>query len=265
VARQLTKYERIAADLRARIGRGDYPAGTRLPGYEDLTAAFGVGRATIRQALAVLEAEGLITVVKKAGIMVRTPGERRRVARGRNITRDPRRGYIFPAAAHPGEPWQTHGQPRRSTEPIPAEVAQLLEVAPGSPVVRRRRVTSPAGEPPFQLVDTWLAPSAVEDAPRAAEADTGPGGYIDRLEEAGHGPISWREFARVRMPTGDEARLLGMPAGMPVLQVALVGTSARTGRPVDVTVRVIPGDRVELVHELRRSGAARWPVRPVEP
>lgn len=258
-----SRYREIAAELRRSVQAGEYPPGTALPRYEDLTATYGVGRGVIRAALSVLEQEGLITVTKKRGIIARAPGERRCLVRGNVVTRDSRRGYVFPAASRPDEQWVAHGQPRRGMVPVPAEIAELLDVEPGSDVLRRRRVTSPAGESPFQLVDTWIAPSAVADAPRAAEADTGPGGYLDRLEEAGHGPISWTERTRVRMPVSEEARMLEMSVAMPVLEVTRVGVSARTEQPVEVTICVIPADRVEIVTELQRDRTARWPVPPV--
>lgn len=173
---------------------------------------------------------------------------------------------MFPAAASPTEPWEAHGTPLRSWEPIPASVADHLGIAPGVKVLRRRRVTSPAGEPPFQLVDTWISPATVKDAPQVADADTGPGGYLDRIEEAGHGPISWTEYTITRMPTTEEARLLRMPSsGMPVLEMTRVGRSARTNDPVEATVIVIPADRVVLVATLERAKSAQWPVQPVSP
>lgn len=213
----------------------------------------------IASALEVLESEGLISVVKRRGITVRELGRRRRVQRGNLVNRDPARGYVMPAAASADEPWQVHGRPKREMVPIPDRPAELLKVEPGTPILRRRRVTSPTGEPPFQLVDSWIHPRGVADAPQVAEANTGHGGYLDRLEEAGHGPISWVEYTRVRMPTPDEARQLEMPAAMPVMELARVGTSAQTGEPIEVTVCVIPGDRVELVSPLRRARAAQWP------
>ena len=228
-----------------------------MPSYEELSRAYGVGSGVIQAALGVLKAEGLVTVARKAGIVVRPRGPRRRVQRGRTVQRDAH-GYVFPAWT-PGEPWQVHGRPRRDTVPITARAAELLGLEEGTEVLRRRRVTSPEGEPPFQLADTWVHPAVLEDAPRVAEPDTGPGGYLDRLEESGHAPISWREHMRVRMPTSEEARLVDMPDSMPVLEVARVGTSARTGAPVEVTVCVIPADRVELVADLRRAPSARWP------
>jgi hypothetical protein len=65
-------------------------------------------------------------------------------------------GYNFPAAQ--AEQWQVHGRPRASEEPCPARVAELLGVPTGARAVRRRRVTSPASEAPFQLVDSWIHP-----------------------------------------------------------------------------------------------------------
>lgn len=254
-----TQRDRIAAELRRRIDTGEWGPGDRMPTYEDLATRYSTGSATIQAALAVLRREGLISVTRRRGIIVRGRPPRRQVARGALVRRDPRRGYIMPAAARADEPWQLHGRPRVSVEEIPARPADLLGVDQGAPVVRRRRVTSPAGEPPFQLADTWVHPAVVEDAPRVAEPDTGPGGYLDRIEEAGHGPLSWTEYTQTRMPTAEEARLLGMPDALPVLEIARVSTSARTGQPVEVTVCVIPGDRVELVTRLRRAPSARWP------
>jgi GntR family transcriptional regulator len=262
----MPRYEQVADDLRARIHAGEYEVGTNLPTYGELTEMFGVGRGVISSALGVLEREGLIRVVKRAGIRVLDwRVQRRRIGRGQTVMRDPARGYIFPAASHAGEPWIVHGKAVRSYEPVPDRVAQFLGIEPGIAVLRRRRVTSPASEPRFQIVDTWLSPEAVRDAPQAAEANTGPGGYIDRLEEAGHGPIEWTEHARARTPSNEEAALLDISPESVVLELVLVGKSPTLDRPVDVTVRVIPADRVELVTELRRDESARWPVAPVMP
>jgi DNA-binding FadR family transcriptional regulator len=53
--------ESIAADLRQRILRGTYPDGP-LPKQDDLIAEYGVSGPSLREALRILEAEGLITV-----------------------------------------------------------------------------------------------------------------------------------------------------------------------------------------------------------
>lgn len=260
----MPRYEEIAHDLRVRIHDGQYPIGENLPTYAELTQTYEVGRGVITKALEVLEREGLVVIAKRRGIRVLNWRiERRRIERGQRVMRDPNRGYIFPSASRPDEPWQTHGTPHRSYEPTPARIAEHLGLEPGIAALRRRRVTSPAGEPAFQLVDTWLAPEAVRDAPQISEADTGPGGYLDRLEEAGHGPLQWVEHTRARTPSREEAGLLDISDESCVLELLLLGISPTIGRPVEVTIRVIPADRVELVTPLHRDDTARWPVRPI--
>lgn len=248
----------VAAELRRAIAEGRYRPGDTLPRLETIAEEHGVAYQTVRAAIRLLRSEGLVESTRRRGTVV-LARERRRVARGNLVARDPARGYVMPAASRPDEPWQVHGQPHREVLPCPDRVAELLDIEPGTEVLRRRRVTSPQDEAPFQLVDTWIHPRGVADAPQVAEADTGPGGYIDRLEEAGHGPLSWTEYLRVRMPDPDEAHEVGMPTAMPVMEIARVGTSAMTKAPVEVTICVIPADRVEVVTPLRRARSARWP------
>jgi GntR family transcriptional regulator len=63
------------------------------------------------------------------------------------------------------------------------------------------------------------------------------------------------------MPTRDEADELQIPVTMPVLEIVRVGTSGKDERPLEVTVYVIPSDRVEQVVVLERAegAAGPWP------
>lgn len=259
-------YEKVAADLRQRIDAGEWPPGDSLPTTDQLVAHYEHSRETIRAAVDVLAKEGRVRVIKRRGSVVqdRSIG-RRRIPRSTNVMRDPRRGYVFPAASRPDEPWEVHGQPKRMFASAPESIAEILGVEIGSEVMRRRRVTSPAGEPPFQIADAWIHPDVLAEAPQAGEISTGPGGYLDRIEEAGHGPLEWEESTRVRMPTKEEASLLQIPVEMPVWETTTVGTSARTSQPVEASVRVIPGDRAEFVSKLIRDASAQWPVDSVQP
>lgn len=252
-------YRELAELLRGRIEGGEYPPGAALPTISELMQEYELARQTVRAALNQLAAEGRVRIAPRKGTIVQARTERRRITRSQVVKRSSAGMYVFPAASYPDEVWQTHGTPRRSYEPAPNRVAEIFGVDPDSQVLRRRRVMSPEEEPPFQIVDTWLSPQAVEDAPRIAEKSTGPGGYLDRLEESGHGPISWVETTRTRMPSEEEAVLLEISAAMPVMEMTLIGRSGRTGDALEVTVRVIPGDRVELVSELVRDASASWP------
>lgn len=262
----MARYEEVADDLRSRIQNGEWLPGDRIPTTTELVERYGRSRETVRAAVDVLAREGLVRVEKRLGTIVQDRRvSRRRIRRSTLVMRDPRRGYVFPAASRPDEPWQIHGQPKRMLAPIPDHVAERLGIEPGTEVMRRRRVTSPEGEPPFQIADAWIHPDALTDAPQAGEISTGPGGYLDRIEEAGHGPLSWDEVTRTRMPSREEAKLLEISPELPVLEMTTVGTSSRTGRPVEASVRVIPGDRAELFAKLERAESAQWPVEPVQP
>lgn len=60
--RQPRLAELVAAQLRTRILAGEFTNGGQLPRQEDLLAEFRVSKPSIREALRILETEGLITV-----------------------------------------------------------------------------------------------------------------------------------------------------------------------------------------------------------
>jgi DNA-binding FadR family transcriptional regulator len=53
-------YQRVAEQIEERILSGDLPPGARLPAERELVHQFAVGRSTVREALRVLQAAGLI-------------------------------------------------------------------------------------------------------------------------------------------------------------------------------------------------------------
>ena len=53
-------YDQVADAIRSEIAAGNPPAGGALPGEKKLAARYGVGRNTVRDAIAMLRAEGLI-------------------------------------------------------------------------------------------------------------------------------------------------------------------------------------------------------------
>ncbi|UUX50157.1 FadR family transcriptional regulator [Nisaea acidiphila] len=59
--------------LRAKIASGPMKTGDRLPTEKELEAEFGVSRTVIREAIAVLKADGLVEPRRGAGIFVRDP------------------------------------------------------------------------------------------------------------------------------------------------------------------------------------------------
>jgi len=77
-ARSREKPELIADELRSMIVAGKLEDGTSLGRESDLVERFGVSRPSLREALRILEAEGLVAVVRgvRGGVVVRQPDER---------------------------------------------------------------------------------------------------------------------------------------------------------------------------------------------
>lgn len=65
--------QETTAALRAKIAAGPMKTGDRLPTEKELEAEYGVSRTVIREAVAVLKADGLVEPRRGAGIFVRDP------------------------------------------------------------------------------------------------------------------------------------------------------------------------------------------------
>lgn len=97
-------YQQVAASLRAQITDGTIPAGAELRSEPDLCHDYGVGRPTIRRALAVLAAEGLVVIRRGYRTRVRSipkptpvPIPRGAVVTARMPTPEERRRWDLPA------------------------------------------------------------------------------------------------------------------------------------------------------------------------
>ena len=67
----VSRYIQLASLFRRRIQAGQWQVGAQIPTVEELAAECGVARATIRQALDILEIEGLIERYRAKGTFVR--------------------------------------------------------------------------------------------------------------------------------------------------------------------------------------------------
>jgi GntR family transcriptional regulator len=130
--------------------------------------------------------------------------------------------------------------------PAPAEVASLLGVEEGTPVLARRRRMY-ANDIPVQLATSYL-PLDIAGGTVLASTDPGPGGTYSRLADLGHAPATYTETARVRPPGDSEAQFLRMD---PDQRVVTIQRTARTaaGRIVEVNQITLPAHQWELVYE----------------
>jgi DNA-binding GntR family transcriptional regulator len=84
--REGAAYRQLAGILRDRIRSGALPAGRRMQSEKDLHDEFGLARETVRRALAVLRAEGLIDVRQGHGTFVAETHERIELRLGDSAT-----------------------------------------------------------------------------------------------------------------------------------------------------------------------------------
>src|SRR5262249_32538327 len=85
-------YKQIADHLRTAIAQGRLGAGGQLPSEAQMMAHYGVARMTARNALRLLQDEGLITAEHGRGVYVRARPPVRRLASGRVAPRHRQEG-----------------------------------------------------------------------------------------------------------------------------------------------------------------------------
>ncbi|MFC9068785.1 GntR family transcriptional regulator [Streptomyces harbinensis] len=254
--------EEIASQLRELIRTGAAAPGERLPTMEALAAEHGVSRQTARQALNQLKAEGLVEYKGgRTGTFVRErPG--RRMVRSRSMERDGLGYYSGSNVQH----WRLVAGTRTevATAPVPPDIAELLGVGAGEPVVVRKRLNGdPENERFRQLTDSWLHPTVVAELP-ALTGDSGLGGIYDRIEEWAGQPIAWEEEITAATPSPSEATALLLPPGVPLLRVIRTSTVRIEGKTLIAEVNDIrmSGELFSVKYPLTRRGAAAWPVAP---
>jgi GntR family transcriptional regulator len=241
-------YKQIADHLRAAITRGRLHEGDQLPSEAELMERYGVARMTIRNAIRLLEGEGLVTAEHGRGVYVRSRPPVKRLASDRFARRHRKEGK----AAFTVEAEQAGSTPevdliRVSESRPPAEIAGRLKLGDGDTVIVRSRRYLLDGRP-VETAVSYIPADLARGTP-ISKPNPGPGGIYARLEEQGHTLDRFTEDVTARMPTPEEARLLSLSPGVPVFR--LVRTAYDLGgRPVEVCDTVMAADAYMLSYEL---------------
>ena len=233
-------YQQIADTLRQQIADGTLTPGTQLPTEAELTEAYNVSRATVRQALGLLVNEGLVISARPRGHFVRQ--RQPMVFRPQAEFRP--RPYTAEMDAFATEHAAEGRAPRQHievtiVEPSP-EVAKRLQLALGALVVARRRIRYLDGEP-FNTNDSYFPLDLVRDSEIMRPEDIARGAN-EVLSELGYRQVRALDEIYVRMPTPDEARRLDLSPGTPVAHHIATGYT-EDGQPVRVAITTLPGDR----------------------
>jgi GntR family transcriptional regulator len=242
-------YKQLADLLREGIRSSEFPAGAELPSETELMRRFDVSRNTVRNAVALLRVEGLVSTEHGRATYV---AERKplRTLRSSRYSRTKRQAGRSPLRAEAEEQGRTSSRQLREVAVVPApiEIADRLELEAGISVVVRRYLMFYDNEP-TQTADSYFPPEIAEGTRIAEAADLPAGVHAELEQQLGYELDRFVEELTFRMPTPEEARALSITAGVPVVRL-LRTLYARSGKPLEVSDFLLAGDRHVLVYEV---------------
>jgi len=238
----------IADALRDDMVSGVLAAGARMPTEAALSARFAVNRHTVRRALAMLAETGWIRTEQGRGSFVhprpQPPGREADEADGRlryPLSRRTRFSEIVGAQARaPAGRLIAH-----ALEGAAREVAERLDLAPGTPVHRLETLHVADGVP-ISAATCWFP---AERFPRLVAVYAETGSLTRALADSGcpdYVRLSTRIIARPAT-AAESARLSIAPGATVLAKESVDGDGA--GRPIQFSRGCFAADRVEIVVE----------------
>ncbi|WP_394280793.1 GntR family transcriptional regulator [Corynebacterium sp.] len=195
----------IADYLRSAIRDGTFAPGDAIPSESELCRQFGTARGTVRQAIATLRSEGLIS-----------SGQGRR---SRVLERVPAQSFdgvisftqwCIAAGIKPGQQTQSIARVR-SDERLASE----LGITPGDPIISVHRLRLMDGVPAMVERLNYN----LDTGKHLLDFDTDSGSIYSRLLEAGVDIDYVTRTIDAIAATDDDALLLGVDPGTPMLRV----------------------------------------------
>lgn len=200
------KIELLADQLRERIKRGDFGINGRLPTVTALSKEYQIARATMYQSLLLLRSEGLL-IVKGNSYFAHYP-----------LLRIPGSPLFDQFLIQQGLKPVTDNLTDPNIVPAPADIAAILGVEEGAPVISRIRRQGTA-EVAYRLHENWYTLELAE--PFLEEMKENPNMNVaGRIRETrGIAIANIRDDVVTRLPTADEIELLNIVRTTPVLEV----------------------------------------------
>lgn len=235
----------IAADLRSRIDSGEFPPGSKLPSTRMLSEHYDISGQAIARVIALLKGDGVVEGRQGAGVFVRAwqplvyrpQSEFRRKPPTVDIYTN-----LLDSEGRDG------GQTIEVDVITPEEpVRRRLQLAEGEQVAVRRRTSYVDGDEPFASDDSYVPLKLVEGSEWMTE-DSVERGTNQVLAELGAELVQALDEIYIRMPKPGEVERFKLSPGTPVAELISTNHDA-DGRPAQVTICILPGDRHVIVYE----------------
>lgn len=240
------KYQQVADALRREIDNGIYAPGARLPSEAELAVRFDASRNTVRSGLGVLVGQGLIASSQGLGYEVRKHEVfELNASRFENLS-FPQNGdaYSTDVTNAGRRPHQTF---RVEVTTASDYIAERLRVDAGTRSVLRfcHRFVD---DVPWSTQATYYPDWLVQQAPRLTEPGDIDEGTTRYLASLGIEQVGYADEIATRMPTPDEARMLEIGPGIPVLLWTRTGYTAEG--PARCTITTFRGDLNRMNYEI---------------
>ncbi|MGD6752280.1 GntR family transcriptional regulator [Streptomyces sp. BH105] len=214
----------IAEDLRTQITTGQLKGGARLPAEASLARHYAVSTPTLRSALALLQAEGLIEKIHGKGNYVRHPLCRITYIGGSRTCAET-------AGATPQLRVTMHTTQLRAH----GDLITLLGVPAGTPLTQFLCIRH-EGESPHSLARIYIPGGSSPSHPCTEPESQAPDP---------HSPLTEiRERLTARHPTPEEAATLRISPSLAVLAISRSAVDS-TGHVTEAALLVLPGDRAD--------------------
>ena len=232
----LPLYHQLKAFISERIESGEWFAGRRLPTELEFATEFSVSRTTVRQAMQLLENEGLIERIQGKGTFVGRPKIAQNLA------------SMATLAAWLTSPGSVAELALQSLEKVTASagVAAKLDLLPGEEVFELQRTVVVDGEA-LALLTCWLPAARFADF----EANFSPDRSLRQILRVFYGVKAIRQHKEVEVTIleVEEAKLLGANAGAPALLISYL-SKTESGEPVEFRKMLVRGDRAKYYVEV---------------
>ncbi|WP_354642906.1 GntR family transcriptional regulator [Kitasatospora camelliae] len=258
-------YERIADDLRQLIRAGELRPGDRLPAETSLADQYKKSLPTVRQALAVLQAEGLIEKQHGRGNFVRRPRKLVERTNERHQWEKDRARESLQTRSQTGATEHDTGLQlddlvfTAKYKEIKADerLAKAIGLPEGTALLERTfRTRYRAESAPFNLTRSYLVLEMIAGNSDLLDEtkEPWPGGTQNQLHTVGIEVDRVVERVTARPPTAEEMEELDLPPGTAVLVLQKISYDTND-RVVDVADVTLPGDRTEMTFTTRLE---RW-------
>jgi len=202
----IPKYYQLAKILREQIEDGDFQPNDAIPSERKLEQRYNLSRPTIRQAIDLLSRQGFLYRVHGKGTFVSPPKLQKGMLELTSFSEDMRKRGL-----KPGQRILEFGYVKPE-----GKVRRQLEIVDDQKKVLRIKRLRYGDEEPMGLQDSFLSLDTAHNISREEIEELGSI-YVILQEKFGIFPTEADETIEVTLATPEEAELLNISAGSPLL------------------------------------------------